>query len=328
MAPPPTGAPRKFGYLLVPYFSMMSFTSAIEPLRIANQVTGRALYEWLLFSADGGPVVASNGISFVPDTPIARVGRFPTVIVCAGSRVQDYKDKRAFSWLRQLARHGTHIGSICTGSYVLAEAGLLDGYRCTIHWENLSGFQEEFPHLDVTSKLFEFDRDRFTSSGASATLEMMLHLIAEQHGHDLSAAVAEQFIHTRFADPDRPQRMPLRQRLRISHPKLIDVIAQMEDNLEEPLSREELAASVGLSTRQVERLFKKYLGRTPARHYLELRLKRAQMLLTQTSMPILDVSIACGFVSASHFSKCYREMFDRPPRAERAPAPRPEGYPG
>lgn len=318
-----TDAPRKFGYLLIPHFSMMSFTSAIEPLRIANQVSGRDLYDWRLFSANGEPVVASNGIPFVPDTAIDEVKRYPTVIVCAGSLVRDFKDKRAFSWLRQLARHGTHIGGICTGSYVLAMTGLLDGYRCTIHWENLSGFQEEFPHLDVTNKLFEFDRDRFTSSGANATLEMMLHLISEQHGHDLSAAVAEQFIHITVADPDQPQRMPLRQRLRISHPKLIDVITRMEDNLEETLSREELAANVGLSTRQVERLFKKYLGRTPARHYLELRLKRARMLLGQTSMPILDVSIACGFVSASHFSKCYREMFDRPPRAERAPAPRP-----
>ena len=160
--------------------------------------------------------------------------------------------------------------------------------------------------------MFEFDRDRFTSSGASATFEMMLQMISEHHGYDLSVAIAEQFTHIRVAGPDQPQRMPLRQRLRISHPKLIDVISKMEENLEEPLSREELAGNVGLSTRQVERLFKKYLGHTPARHYLELRLKRARMLLSQTSMPILDVSIACGFVSASHFSKCYREMFARP----------------
>ncbi len=311
--------PEQVGFLLVPRFSMMAFTSAIEPLRAANRMSGRRLYEWRLFSADGEPVAASNGIAFMPDAGISQVARFPTVIVCAGIDPQRFQDKAAFSWLRQLAHHGAGIGALCTGSHVLARAGLLNGYRCTIHWENLSGFAEEFPDLEVTTRLFEIDRDRLTCCGGTAALDMMLHLIAARHGHDLATAVSEQFMHVGGGDPASPQRLTLRRRLRVSHPKLIAVVEQMEATLEEPLGRADLAESVGLSTRQVERLFKKYLGMTPARYYLELRLKRARLLLAQTSMPVLDVSIACGFVSASHFSKCYRELFATTPRAERAP---------
>ena len=318
---PSVSFPKQVGFLLIPDFSLMSFSSAIEPLRSANRMSGCDLYRWHLFSVDGQPVEASNGIPFTPHAAIGDIARFSTVIVVAGLEPQNFRDKRTFSWLRQLARHGTQLGAVSTGSYLLARAGLLNGYRCTIHWENLSGFMEEFPDLDVTTRIFAIDRDRFTCSGGTAALDMMLHFIAAEHGKDLANAVSEQFIHTGSADHETRQRMPLRQRLRVSHPKLLDVIAQMEANLEEPMSREELADSVGLSTRQVERLFRKYLGCTPARHYLELRLKRARRLLAQTSMSILDVSIACGFVSASHFSKCYREMFAHTPRRERAPAP-------
>lgn len=298
---------------------MLSFTATVEPLRSANRMSGQELYCWEIFSVDGEPVRSSSGITLIPDRGIDNVEDCPVVIVSAGIDPQSYDNKHAFSWLRHMARHGTRIGGTSGGAYILAKAGLLDGYRCTIHWEYLTGFAEEFPELDVTTKLFEIDRDRFTSAGSGATLDMMLYLISQQHGHDLSVAVAEQFSYMATNDPEAPQRMPVRQRLRISHPKLIAVIEQMEGNLEDPIDRDDLARSVGLSVRQVERLFIKYLKTTPAKYYMELRLKRARLLLSQTSMSILDVSVACGFVSASHFSKCYREMFNHPPRQERAP---------
>ncbi|NQV45988.1 MAG: GlxA family transcriptional regulator [Rhodospirillales bacterium] len=315
----PKSEPQKVGFFLIPQFSMLSFTATVEPLRSANRMSGQELYRWELFSADGEPVPSSSGITLMPDRGIDDVDDYPVIIVSAGIDPQSYDDKHAFSWLRHMARHGTSIGGTSGGAYVLAKAGLLDGYRCTIHWEYLTGFAEEFPELDVTTKLYEIDRDRFTSAGSGATLDMMLHLIARQHGHDLSVAVAEQFSYMGTNDPEAPQRMPVRQRLRISHPKLIAVIEQMEGNLEDPIDRNDLSRSVGLSVRQVERLFIKYLNTTPAKYYMGLRLKRARLLLSQTSMSILDVSVACGFVSASHFSKCYREMFDHPPRQERAP---------
>jgi transcriptional regulator GlxA family with amidase domain len=194
---------------------------------------------------------------------------------------------------------------------------LLDGFRCTVHWENLDAFREDFPDLDVTGELFEIDGPRLTCSGGTASLDMMLSLIAQSHGRDLAAQVAEQFIHERIRDTHDHQRMSLQGRLGISHPKLLQVITMMEAHLEEPLARAELARRAGLSTRQLERLFRRYLGRTPTRYYLELRLHRARALLTQTAMSILNVALACGFVSASHFSKCYREFFHKMPREER-----------
>jgi transcriptional regulator GlxA family with amidase domain len=222
--------------------------------------------------------------------------------------------------LRRLARNGCRLGALSTGSYLLAWAGLLDGFRCTVHWENLDAFREDFPTLDATGELFEIDGARLTCSGGTASMDMILSLIAEAHGRDLAAQVAEQFIHERIRDTHDHQRMSLQGRLGISHPRLLQVIALMEEHLEEPLARAELARRAGLSTRQLERLFRRYLGRTPTRFYLELRLHRARALLTQTAMSILNVALACGFVSASHFSKCYREFFHKMPREERQPA--------
>jgi transcriptional regulator GlxA family with amidase domain len=170
----------------------------------------------------------------------------------------------------------------------------------------------------VTSELFEVDRNRFTCSGGTAALDMMLNMIALQHGQALATAVSEQIIHERIRDRHDHQRMALTARLGIRHPKLIAVVKTMEQNLEEPLDRAELARAAGLSSRQLERLFRKYLSRSPARYYLELRLNRARLLLLQTNLSVIDVALACGFVSASHFSKAYRDFFGKTPRKERA----------
>ncbi len=294
--------PEPIGFFLAPKFSMMAFTSAVEPLRAANRMSGRNLYSWRLISSDGAPVEASNGIAMMPDSGIATADDLPTLIVCSGIDVHLVRDKETFSWLRRQARKGTRIGAICTGSHILARAGLLDGYRCTIHWENIPGFTEAFPDIEVTGELFEIDRNRFTCSGGTAPLDMMLHMITTRHGHDLATAISDQFIHDRMRGPNDHQRMTLQSRLGVRDPKLIAVIAQMETNLEEPLSRIDLADSVDLSTRQLERLFRKNLASTPKHYYVELRLRRARQLLLQTSMSVLDVALACGFVSASHFS--------------------------
>jgi transcriptional regulator GlxA family with amidase domain len=260
---------------------------------------------------------ASNGIELRPEGELEKAGALGTVIVCSGVEVRRFNSKALLSWLRRMARKGADLGALCTGSHILARAGLLDGYRCTIHWENLAGFIEEFPEIDVSNELFEIDRNRFTCSGGTAAIDLMLNLIARQHGHGLAASVADQFMHERIRDQHDHQRMSLPARLGVRHPKLLAVIELMEKNLEEPLSRTELARCAGLSTRQLERLFRKYLTRSPARYYLELRLDRARLLLLQTNMSIIDVALACGFVSASHFSKCYRDFFGRTPRKER-----------
>ena len=309
--------PQVYGFFLHPRFSMLAFTSAVEPLRAANRLSGRKLYEWKIISHDGRPVSSSSLIEVLPHGGLDDFEMLPNVVVVAGLSAQFFEDRKLFAWLRRLARRGCRIGALSTGSYTLAKAGLLDGYRCTIHWENLTGFREDFSNLDATGELFEIDRGRFTCSGGTAALDLMLSLMALEHGRTLATQVAEQFIHERIRDTHDRQRMSLRSRLGISHPKLLKVLELMEEHLEEPLPRSDLARRTGLSTRQLERLFRKFLGRTPTRYYQELRLCRARTLLTQTSLSVLDVALACGFVSASHFSKCYREFFRCTPREER-----------
>lgn len=309
--------PERFGFLLLPEYSTISLASVLEPLRAANRLSGRRLYEWTVMTQDGEALLSSSGVRILPDQSLEQAERLNALVVIAGMHPDRYCERPVLNVLRRLARQGCQLGAISTGSYLLAKAGLLEGYRCTIHWEHIAGFQEAFPNLDVTDELYEIDRNRFTCSGGTAAMDLALSLITLDHGRDLATGVAEQFIHERIRDRHDPQRMALRARVGVSHPKLLRVIELMEASLEEPLPRGDLARQTGLSTRQLERLFRKYLGRTPTRYYLELRLQKARSLLMQTSMSVLDVALACGFVSASHFSKCYREYYAKTPRQER-----------
>lgn len=306
-----------YGFLLIPDFSMIAFSNALEPLRMANYLSGCELYRYTCYSPDGQPVAASNGLKLTPDRAPAPGDHLDALFVCGGVHVERACTRELLQWLRKLANQKLILGGICTGTYVLAKAGLLDGYRCTIHWENLASLRENFPQLVISSELFELDRNRYTCSGGTAPLDMMLQLITRDHGQTLAASISEEFVCERIRGRHDRQRIPLRLRLGTSQPKLIEAVALMEANLEEPMSPDELARHVGLSRRQLERLFQKYLNLVPTRYYLELRLHRARQLLLQTSMSIVDVAFACGFVSAPHFSKCYRDYFGIPPRDER-----------
>ncbi len=303
--------------LLLPNFSMMAFASTVEPLRAANQLAGEALYAWRTFSLDGHTVAASNGIVVEPSGGLADAGAGSVLFVCAGLGAEHLNEPRLSTRLRELARKGVALGGVCTGTIALARAGLLDDYRCTLHWENIEGFVEAFPHLDVTATLFEIDRDRFTSSGGTAPMDMTINWVGQQHGEDLAVRVAEFLVHHAVRHPHDPQRMPIQYRTGISHPKLLAAIAHMEAYVESPVGLDDVAHAVALSPRQLERLFKQRLGKTPTRYYLELRLQRARLLLQQTSMSVIQVAVASGFSSASHFARCYRQCFGRTPRTER-----------
>ena len=307
------------GFLLIPNFSLLAFASAIEPLRAANRMSGKELFSWVISSPTGATAEASNGVKVDAQGTPEMLQYCRLVFVCAGLNVKAYAGKETLNLIRRLDRKGAIIGAICTGTYLMAAAGLLDERRCTIHWENIDGLAEEFPLLEITNELFEIDDKRVTCSGGTASLDMILYLIAQVHGKSLAAQVSDQFIHDRIREPSDRQRMELRSRIGVSHPKLLAIVGLMEQALEEPLSQTELAIKANLSTRQLERLFKKYLATTPTRYYLNLRLARARQLLRQTSLSILSIALACGFVSASHFSKCYREVYGRTPRAERQP---------
>jgi transcriptional regulator GlxA family with amidase domain len=315
--------PEVIGFFLIPSFSMIAFASAIEPLRLANRLSEKALYEWVLISRDGGPVTASNGISVNPHFAMTDYDggmtsrELPTLILVSGVGAEIYSDLDTFGWLRRLDRQGADIGALCTGAHVLARAGLLDGKVCTLHWENIPSFRETYPDIEVTDDLFEIDGNRFTCSGGTAALDLMLHLIRAEHDEDLANRVSEECILDRVRGGQDHQRMPLAVRLGVDNRKLIDSIHMTETNLEEPLSQEELAAAVGISRRQLERLFQRHVGRPPNRYYMQLRLDRARKFLLQTDMAVVDVAMACGFVSASHFAKCYRQFYGVTPRQAR-----------
>ena len=314
-----TNNPYRIGFLLINEFSMLAFASAIEPLRAANRQSNKQLFEWFVASVFGDSCTASNGVEVNTKDGLENFDRCDMVLVCAGVSVRSNTNKETLNLIRRLDRQGKIIGAICTGTYIMAAAGLLNGRRCTIHWENIDGLFEEFPDLEISNDLFEIDGNRLTCSGGTASLDMMLNLITAAHGVSLAAEISDQFIHDRIREQTNRQRMELRSRIGVSHPKLLAVVQMMEENLEEPLPQTSLANKTNLSTRQLERLFRKYLNTTPTRYYLNLRLARARHLLRQTSMSILSVALACGFVSASHFSKCYRECYGSTPRAERNP---------
>jgi AraC family transcriptional regulator, glycine betaine-responsive activator len=309
--------PHSIAFMLVHNFSMIAFTAAIEPLRLANRASGATLYEWRLHSAGGETAEASNGVKVSVDASFAEARDADSVIVCSGVDVQSIDHRPLVAAIRRLAKFGAAAGAVCTGAYVLARAGLLDGYRASVHWENLPGMRADFPELDIGEDLFEIDRDRFTCAGGTAAADMMLSIIMRDHGQEVSGAVTEQLIHHRIRDAGERQRIELRTRLGAAHPKLLRVVTMMEQSIARFVPMNEFAASVALSSRQLERLFRRHIGRPPSQHYLKIRLEHSCQLLRQTAMPILSVAMASGFNSASHFSSSYVEHFGHSPSAER-----------
>ena len=314
------GSVSDFVFLLVDRFSMIAFASAVEPLRVANRMAQSQLYRWSLASEDGEAATCSNGTKVLVERSLDDVDRDAMIIVCAGLDVKAATTQPALSWLRRQSRRGVAIGAVCTGTYLLVRAGLLDNSRCTIHWENRESLREEFPEIDLTNRIFERDGNRWTCAGGAAPADMMLHAITEAHGRELTSLVVDQLVLTPIRSEDDEQRLSVPARVGVRHPKLTTVIQTMEQNIEEPISPSELARQVGMSTRQLERLFRRYLNKSPKRYYMGLRLQRARNLLLQTDMTVINVALACGFTSPSHFSKCYRNHYGRTPYRERGVA--------
>jgi transcriptional regulator GlxA family with amidase domain len=321
----PQTTKRCLVFFLVPEFTILPFTAAIEALRIANRMLGYEAYKWRMSSVDGQKVASSSGIEISVSTSLADERRFLTgserpsmVLVCSGINVEKFNNKAVHAWLREAFNRNVQVASLCTGAHILAQAGLLNGKRCAIHWENLPGFSEAFPEVEVYADLYEVDGNIHTCAGGTASLDMMLNLIGQDFDDNLVNRICEQALTDRVRGQADRQRLPLRARLGVQNAKVLSIIEVMEANLAEPLSLLEIAEDAGLSRRQIERLFRQEMGRSPARYYLEIRLERARHLLVQSTMPVVEVAVACGFVSASHFSKCYREIYNRSPQQERA----------
>ena len=312
--------PTRFGFVLVQDFTLISMSSAVETLRMANRISKDEVYQWRTVSEDGRAVSASNGLSVNVDDSVESddlLRQVDAVIVCGGRRIEDHITEPLLRFLRRAAQSGIDLGAACTGSYVLAKAGLLDGYRCSVHWENIAAMTNAFPNVRITRGIYTIDRNRYTSSGGTAPIDMMLYFVRHQCGAEVSAGVADQFIYERVRNTEDLQRVPLRHFVGKQSSKLIVAVELMEANIREPISQVDLAAYVDLSRRQLQRLFQNYLLCTPARYYRQLRLQRARDLLHQTDLNLVEVAAQTGFVSTSHFSKSYKEHYGYSPSAER-----------
>ncbi|MFT5116216.1 MAG: transcriptional regulator GlxA family with amidase domain [Parasphingorhabdus sp.] len=316
MQPPAT----RIAFLLIDNYSLMAFASAMEPFRQANRLAGRQLYEWWVCSISGESVQCSANIRTDAEYSIDSTPLPDLLLIISGDSKPLQNEAEVHKRLRILAGQGCWLGGLSVGSYILARAGVLDEHKCTVHWEYLESFKEQFPRLDITGELFEIDGARLTCSGGSACMDLMLNYIAANHGRELSRRVAEVFIHERVRDNNDQQRQPLRTRLGVSHPKLLHCLELIEQDTDVVLMQNELAEKVGLSNRQLERLFQKYLHTTPSRYCMDHRLRRARSMLRNTSRSIIDIAVACGFSSHSHFSKSYRDHFSITPNNDRLSA--------
>ncbi len=310
-------SPRKIGFLLVKNFPLMSFAAAVEPLRAANVLSGRTLYDWRFIAPDGPEAIASNQAKLHLDHVVGDDVALDALFVCAGGNPALYQDEPTSHWLRHLARRGTRLGGISGGAYILARAGLLRNRRCTIHWEHIAAFREEFPDIDMHATLFEIDRDRYTCAGGIAALDMMHAIIEVDYGSALAKAVNEWFVQTSIRPGSGAQRMEPRDRFQIHNEHLIKAVKHLDRRFDEPIDGEALAAIAGVSARHLQRLFAEHLGTTIEKYVFSLRLDRGRELLRQSTLSVLAVAIASGFASASHFSRAYKTKFGASPREAR-----------
>lgn len=308
---------RRIGFVLIPDFPLMSYASAVEPLRAANVLAGEALYEWRVLTIDGAPARASVGVEVVADADWIDAKNFDQIFVCAGGNPASFDHRPTFGRLRACASAGVAIGGMSGGAFLLARAGLLAKQRCTIHWEHIPALSEEFPDLLLERSLFVFDGDRATCAGGLAAFDMMVELIRRRHGEALALAVSEWFLRTRAREGAEDQRISLRERARVANPRVLKILGLMEERIEAPFSHQELARQAGVSLRQLERLFSSHLGRTLGEAYVDVRLERARKLLRESSLSVMEIALACGFVSASHFARRYKQRFGEAPRASR-----------
>lgn len=307
---------EKIGILLIEGYPIIPFSCVVDSMRAANRLSEKILFEWEYYAPDAEPVAASCGIT-VPTRPLSEASDLESLVIVAPNTAQNFTNSATVKQLKALDKQQVNLGSASSGSFILAYAGLLDNHPCTIHWENIPVFKELYPQLDVAFTLYEISPGRFTCSGGTAALDMMLKLIENQYGRQLAQEISQQFQHDRIRTSIDSQQMADRIDLAMSAPKLIDVINLMESNIEVPLSLPIIAEQCNLSLRQIERLFHKNRDVTPSQYYLSLRLTHAKQLLLNTNRSVIDISIASGFETQSYFTACYRKHFGSSPRNHR-----------
>ncbi len=311
------GPPKDYYFLLLPKLTLLAFTSALEPLRIANQITNRELYRWYVMTEDDGSVLCSCGVKITPDTDLKDVPRTGSAFVCAGIEPSETVSQRTINWISRQRAFGCKVGGICTGAFALARAGLLKNKRFTLHWENQPAFKELFLELEPSENLYENDEGLLTCGGGSAATDMMLNIIERDHGKELAMIVADMCLHSRSDNRAAPQRSAYASALGSRNPRLIAAIEFMNEHLEDPVEMGDVAKHINISRRQLERLFNRYLSDTPAQFYLELRITRAHALLNETNMTVGQIAVATGFTSSSQLSQRFRKRFGKSPSTYR-----------
>lgn len=306
-----------YTFFLLREFTHLAFSCAVEPLRIANYVSGRPLYRWTLASEDGRSATCSNGSVTLTDQGLEPTRHADRLFVISGTNVQNLTSAPVLAWLRRERAAGTPLGAICSGAYVLAKAGFLDDVETAVHWAWHDLFTEEFPDVRLVRNVFAAREKIITASGGTAAADLMLHLIGRDHGKNLATEVADQMVYNAVREGTAAQRVSIQSRHGMRNQHLMRAIAMMEKTIETPISPSLIAEDLGISTRQLERLFGRYLNSTPKHYFMEMRLHRAQNLLLQTEQSITEIAMACGFQTTSHFSRVFRAHFGTSPVQKR-----------
>lgn len=310
--------PKRFAVLAFPSFPMMAFSAVIEPLRAANAIAERPLYEWMVVAGAERRIVASNGIAIEADFGIEEAPAADYIVVCSGGDADRLTARAPLNWIRRNLRRGGSIGSVADGAFYLARAGLLDQHACTLHWQSQPAFVEAFPHIRLERQLYVIDRNRFTSAGGVGALDMMLDIIAGHHGESLSRQVAEWFVHDRIRATADREKLQLRLRTGIRDDLVLDAVARMEAAIEQGGSVASIARGAGLSIGKLERAFNAELGMGPAEYYRRMRMERARDLLEHSSLPVREIGLVCGYASFSAFVRAFRTTYGKTPRKLRA----------
>ena len=309
--------PDHFVFLLVPEFTHLAFSCAIEPLRIANLISGKELYKWSLISQNGETAEASNEVVVQVHRGLEPLNRGEQLFVLSGIRMKEHMTPEILGMIRKARVTGNLAGALCSGAYALAKAGLLDGMKAAIHWDYHDSFMEEFPDVSLVRNVFVSDEKYITASGGTATADLMIHLIEEKHGRDLALEVADMMLHNAVREASAEQKLSLQSRHGIRNEHLSNAVRIMSEHIEEPIPPSEIAAEIGISTRQMERLFGRHMNCSPKKYYVDMRLQKARNLLLQTEKPVTEIAFLCGFASPAHFARVYRNQFGVTPVNQR-----------
>ncbi|MFL2802204.1 MAG: GlxA family transcriptional regulator [Paracoccaceae bacterium] len=308
---------KSFVFVLINDFSLIAFSNAIEPLRLANRLAQKELYSWKIASETGERVKCSSGFYFDVDSSIHQIRNNDYLIFCSGENIKKNITKTILNWIRKESRKQIYIGSICTGTYILAKAGIINDVSSTIHWENRESLKEEFEYLNITDSIYTIDKKRFSAAGGTASIDLMLNIISQDYGVNFAKKIADQVLHDSIRTEFDRQLPLIPNRVGVRNPRILNAIQIMEINIEEPLKPSDIAIDLGISLRQLERLFQRFFKLSPKNYYMKIRLQKARHLLLQTEMNVLQIAMATGFTSSSHFSKCYKLQFNITPFNER-----------